>query len=109
MKKQRLGKQGPEVSALGLGCMAMSEFYGPSDDKESTTLILSALEQGVTMLDTADTYGHGHNEELIGRALKQWPVKSLSQPSSALSESKGSIGEPSAAGPNTSGSPWRGV
>jgi aryl-alcohol dehydrogenase-like predicted oxidoreductase len=72
MKKRRLGKQGPEVSALGLGCMAMSEFYGPSDDKESTAVILSALEQGVTMLDTADTYGHGHNEELIGRALKQW-------------------------------------
>ena len=72
MKKRRLGKNGPEVSALGLGCMAMSEFYGPTDDPNSISVILSALEQGVTMLDTADTYGHGHNEELIGRAIKDW-------------------------------------
>lgn len=72
MKKRRLGKNGPEVSALGLGCMAMSEFYGPSDDAASKAVILSALRRGITMLDTADTYGHGHNEELIGTALKEW-------------------------------------
>lgn len=72
MKKRKLGQNGPVVSALGLGCMAMSEFYGPSDDAASEAVILSALEKGVTMLDTADTYGHGHNEELIGRALKSW-------------------------------------
>ena len=72
MKKRQLGNQGPMVSALGLGCMAMSEFYGPSDDAKSETVILSALDQGVTLLDTADTYGAGHNEILIGRVLKQW-------------------------------------
>jgi aryl-alcohol dehydrogenase-like predicted oxidoreductase len=72
MNKRKLGGQGAEVSSLGLGCMAMSEFYGPSDDKTSISLILSALENGITMLDTADTYGHGHNEILIGQALKQW-------------------------------------
>lgn len=72
MKKRRLGAHGPIVSALGLGCMAMSEFYGPTDDTVSKSVILSALEQGLSMLDTADTYGNGHNEELIGRALKEW-------------------------------------
>ncbi|BBO85113.1 oxidoreductase [Desulfosarcina ovata subsp. sediminis] len=72
MKKRQLGKQGPMVSALGLGCMAMSEFYGSSDDAVSRTVILSALKQGLTMLDTADTYGAGHNEELIGKVLKDW-------------------------------------
>lgn len=72
MKKRELGTQGPMVSALGLGCMAMSEFYGPSDDQKSKTVILSALEQGVTMLDTSDQYGSGHNEELIGNVLKHW-------------------------------------
>jgi aryl-alcohol dehydrogenase-like predicted oxidoreductase len=73
MKKRRLGLNGPEVSALGLGCMAMSEFYGPSDDTISLAVIIAALNQGVTMLDTADTYGHGHNEELIGKVLRKWP------------------------------------
>ncbi len=72
MKKRKLGRSGPEVSGIGLGCMAMSEFYGPSDDKTSIEVILSALEQGVTLLDTADTYGHGHNEELIGKARREW-------------------------------------
>ena len=72
MKKRQLGTQGPMVSALGLGCMAMSEFYGPSDDAMSRTVILSALEMGLTMLDTADQYGFGHNEELIGKVLKEW-------------------------------------
>lgn len=72
MQKRQLGRQGPMVSALGLGCMAMSEFYGPSDDAVSETVILAALEKGLTMLDTADTYGAGHNEELIGRVLKAW-------------------------------------
>ena len=72
MKKRQLGNQGPIVSAIGLGCMAMSEFYGPSDDAASRTVILSALEQGLTFLDTADTYGAGHNEELIGKVLKAW-------------------------------------
>lgn len=72
MKKRRLGQNGPEVSAIGLGCMGMSEFYGKSDDNESKKTILAALEHGVTMLDTSDTYGNGHNEELIASALKEW-------------------------------------
>jgi aryl-alcohol dehydrogenase-like predicted oxidoreductase len=72
MKKRRLGRGGPEVSAIGLGCMGMSEFYGPSDDEKSRRLILEALESGITMLDTSDTYGLGHNESLIADALKEW-------------------------------------
>lgn len=72
MKKRKLGKNGPEVSVIGLGCMGMSEFYGKADDRESEGVILKALEQGITMLDTADTYGFGHNEELVGRVLRQW-------------------------------------
>ncbi|MCP4108414.1 MAG: aldo/keto reductase [Desulfobacteraceae bacterium] len=72
MKKRQLGLNGPEVSAIGLGCMGMSEFYGKSDDEKSKKLITGALENGVTMLDTADTYGHGHNEQLVATALKEW-------------------------------------
>ncbi len=58
-----------KVSALGLGCMGMSEFYGPADDAQSRATLGRALELGVTLLDTADTYGHGHNEQLVGRFL----------------------------------------
>ena len=71
MIKRKLGENGPEVSAIGLGCMGMSEFYGKADDAESIRVILKALENGITMLDTADMYGAGHNEELISRALKE--------------------------------------
>ncbi len=72
MEKRRLGKDGPEVSTIGLGCMGMSEFYGSSDEQESKATILTALANGITMLDTSDQYGFGHNEELIARALKEW-------------------------------------
>ncbi|HPQ45125.1 MAG TPA: aldo/keto reductase [Syntrophales bacterium] len=72
MKTRRLGANGPEVSAIGLGCMGMSQFYGKSDDETSKKLILEALAKGITLLDTADTYGYGHNEQLIAAALKQW-------------------------------------
>ncbi|MFV0436834.1 MAG: aldo/keto reductase [Desulfopila sp.] len=75
MKSRILGRNGLAVSAIGLGCMAMSEFYGKSDDRQSKAVILQALEAGVTMLDTADTYGDGHNEKLVGEVVKQWPGK----------------------------------
>ena len=68
--QRRLGKNGPEVSALGLGCMGMSEFYGPRDDSESIATIHHALDRGVTLLDTADMYGPYINEELVGRAIR---------------------------------------
>jgi aryl-alcohol dehydrogenase-like predicted oxidoreductase len=65
-----LGRDGPAVGAVGLGCMGMSEFYGPSDDEASEQVIHQALDLGVTLLDTADMYGQGHNERLIGRAVR---------------------------------------
>lgn len=70
MKKRILGKNF-EVSALGLGCMGMSEFYGPRDDKESISVLHKAAELGCTLFDTADTYGNYHNEELIAQFLKE--------------------------------------
>ena len=68
--KRRLGRDGPEVSALGLGCMGMSEFYGAGNDQESIATLHHALDRGVTFLDTADMYGPFTNEELVGRAIK---------------------------------------
>jgi aryl-alcohol dehydrogenase-like predicted oxidoreductase len=70
MKERKLGTHGLAVSALGLGCMGMSEFYGPRDDHESIATILRALSLGVTLLDTADMYGCGENERLVGRAIQ---------------------------------------
>jgi len=67
--KRRLGREGPEVSAIGLGCMGMSEFYAGGSEQESIATIHHALERGVTFLDTADMYGWGKNEELVGRAI----------------------------------------
>jgi aryl-alcohol dehydrogenase-like predicted oxidoreductase len=70
MKLRRLGRDGPQVSALGLGCMGMSQSYGAPDDAESLATIDRALELGVNFLDTADIYGPFTNEELVGRALR---------------------------------------
>lgn len=70
MEQHELGKQGLKVSAQGLGCMGMSEFYGPRDEAESIATIHRALELGLTFFDTADVYGPHLNEELVGRALK---------------------------------------
>ena len=68
--KRRLGNDGPEVSAIGLGCMGMSEFYGAGDEKESIATIHHAIDRGVDFLDTADMYGPFKNEELVGRAIR---------------------------------------
>ena len=70
MKKRRLGKSGPEVSAIGLGCMGMSEFYGNADEVESVETIHKAFDSGITFFDTADMYGPYKNEKLLGKALK---------------------------------------
>ncbi len=69
MEKRKLGSAGPTVSAIGLGCMGMSDFYGPTDRSESIRTIHAALDAGITLLDTGDFYGMGHNEMLIGEAL----------------------------------------
>lgn len=70
MEKRLLGKNGPLVPALGLGCMGMSDFYGPRDEAQSLATLNHALDRGVSHLDTADMYGYGANEELLGRLLQ---------------------------------------
>ncbi|KUO22246.1 aldo/keto reductase [Streptomyces dysideae] len=74
MKTRNLGTTGPQVSALGLGCMGMSALYGETDRAESIATVHAALEAGVTLLDTGDFYGMGHNEILIGEALRSAPA-----------------------------------
>jgi aryl-alcohol dehydrogenase-like predicted oxidoreductase len=72
MQRRKLGTQGLETSALGLGCMGMSEFYGTADEGEAIATVHRALELGVTLLDTADMYGPFTNERLVGRAVREW-------------------------------------
>src|SRR5687768_3464967 len=69
MEQRTLGSQGLTVSALGLGCMGMSQAYGPADEDESVATLLRAVEVGITLFDTANVYGLGHNEQLVGRVL----------------------------------------
>ena len=77
MLHRTLGKTGPSVSVLGLGCMGMSGVYGASDRSESIATIRAALDAGVTLLDTGDFYGMGHNEMLIGEAVRGRPRDSF--------------------------------
>ena len=70
MKTTQLGHKGPTVSVVGLGCMAMSDMYGPSDEAESIATIQAAIDSGINLLDTGDFYGMGHNEMLIRRAME---------------------------------------
>jgi len=74
MERRKLGAQGLEVSAIGLGCMGMSEFYGSSNETEAIATIHRALELGVDFLDTADAYGPFTNEKLVGRAIRDRPL-----------------------------------
>ena len=71
MEQRKLGTTGPSVSAIGLGCMGMSDFYGPADRGESIATIHAALDAGITLLDTGDFYGMGHNEMLIARSARR--------------------------------------
>jgi aryl-alcohol dehydrogenase-like predicted oxidoreductase len=89
MKMRKLGRSGPEVSAIGLGCMAMSGMYGPADRGEAIATIHAALDAGITLLDTGDFYGMGHNEMLIGEALK-----GVSRDSYQLSVKFGALRDP---------------
>src|SRR5256885_16695958 len=72
-RRRRLGTNAPEVLPIGLGCMSLSGTYGPSDDKAAEALIRRAVELGIDHFDSSDMYGWGHNEELLGRALKGRP------------------------------------
>ncbi len=71
LPRRRLGTDGPTVGAIGLGCMGMSAFYGGRDEEESVATLRLALEQGVTLIDTADMYGQGENERLVGRVVRE--------------------------------------
>jgi aryl-alcohol dehydrogenase-like predicted oxidoreductase len=77
LASRKLGADGPRVSSIGLGCMGMSDFYGPADETESDATVRAALDAGITLLDTGDFYGSGHNELLIAEALRDRPRESV--------------------------------
>lgn len=77
MITRTLGSRGPRVSAIGLGCMGMSDLYGPADESESIATVRAALDAGITLLDTGDYYSMGHNELLLRRALEGRPRESV--------------------------------
>jgi aryl-alcohol dehydrogenase-like predicted oxidoreductase len=91
MQRRKLGRNGPEVGAIGLGAMGMSDFYGPADRAESIATIHAALDSGATLIDTGDFYGQGHNEMLIAEALSGRPRDSY-----VLSVKFGALRDPSA-------------
>ena len=92
MQTAKLGEAGPAVGALGLGCMGMSPgIYGPSDDAESIATVRAAVTAGVTLIDTGDFYGAGHNEMLICRALEGTPRSQI-----VLSVKFGALRDPAA-------------
>ena len=97
--KRRLGRNGPEVSAIGLGCMGMSQSYGVPDDEESIRTIHRAIELGITFLDTADVYGRGANEDLVGRALRGRRHEVI------LATKCGIVGTPGSGGDGVNGRP----
>src|SRR5258707_396773 len=92
MDQRQLGSPGPTVSAIGLGCMGMSDFYGPADRSESIATLHAALDAGITLLDTGDFYGMGHNEMLIGDALA-----TRSRDDLQISVKFGALGDPARA------------
>ena len=94
MQVRQLGSSGPKVSAIALGCMGMSGMYGPADRAESIATIHAALDAGVTLIDTGDFYGMGHNEMLIAEALKGVPRDryQLSVKFGALRDPAGALG-----------------
>ncbi|HEV2614587.1 MAG TPA: aldo/keto reductase [Gammaproteobacteria bacterium] len=89
MEQRRIGKNGPLVSSIGLGCMGMSIGYGPGNDAESIKVIHRAIDLGVTLLDTADAYGWGHNEELIGKAIQSHRYKLILTTKMGFAKSEG--------------------
>ncbi|MCC7701152.1 aldo/keto reductase [Janthinobacterium sp. GW460P] len=90
MQQRRIGHSGLNSSALGLGCMGMSEFYGATDEAQSMATLEAALAAGVTLFDTADAYGFGHNEQLLGRFLARHPGQALVATKCGLAREEGS-------------------